>query len=133
MFIEFETIVQVKRFQYLSDAITEIILANGGRSGCAGATAPTRSTRRRRTAWLNSKRCISNLGFDTTLSSGREMGIRPTAIARREEVAADRTRTRAGACRTYHRLSKQPSSPRQVKRQAPTMSPTLQECRVRLP
>ena len=94
MFIEFETIVQVKRFQYLSDAITEIILANGGRSGCAGATAPTRSTRRRRTAWLNSKRCISNLVFDTTLSSGREMGIRPTAIARREEVAADRTRTR---------------------------------------
>ena len=42
MFIEFETgsgrtllnvrhIVQVKRFQDLSDAITEIILANGGR------------------------------------------------------------------------------------------------------
>jgi hypothetical protein len=109
MFIEFETIVQVKRFQYLSDAITEIILANGGRSGCAGATAPTRSTRRRRTAWLNSKRCISNLVFDTTLSSGREMGIRPLLSRGAKSGSKTVHGLAAGACRTYHRLSKQPS------------------------
>ena len=94
MFIEFETIVQVKRFQYLSDAITEIILANGGRSGCAGATAPTRSTRRRRTAWLDSNHCISNLGFrhDSQLGAGDGDPAYRYRAARR--VAADRTRTR---------------------------------------
>ena len=47
--------------------------------------------------------------FDTTLSSGREMGIRPTAIARREEWQQTVHGLAAGACRTYHRLSKQPS------------------------
>ena len=78
-----------------------------------GISSATRFRMRQRlTGWLgwqDSNHCISKFGFRHDSQLGREMGIRPTAIARREEWQQTVHGLAAGACRTCHRLSKQPS------------------------